>query len=79
MGGVAALVMAIIGVASFYLNRPAYETLYKSEERCRERVYSDVKATYKKIRMNSYAFPEHVVISEAARDLISKILIGDPT
>ena len=24
----------------------------------------DVKTTYKKIRMNSYAFPEHVIISE---------------
>ena len=33
MGGVAALVMAIIGVASFYLNRPAYETLYVGLER----------------------------------------------
>lgn len=39
---------------------------------------SDVKTTYKKIRMNSYAFPEHVTISDAAKDLISKILIGDP-
>ena len=28
MGGIAALVMAVIGVASVYLNRPAYETLY---------------------------------------------------
>lgn len=40
---------------------------------------SDVKATYKKIRMNAYSFPEHVLISEGARDLISSILIGDPT
>lgn len=40
---------------------------------------SDVKTTYKRIRMNAYSFPEHVVISEAAKDLISKILIGDPT
>ena len=40
---------------------------------------SDVKATYKKIRMNAYSFPEHVAISESARDIISKILIGDPT
>lgn len=29
--------------------------------------------------MNAYTFPEHVPISEAAKDLISKILIGDPT
>ena len=40
---------------------------------------ADVKTTYKRIRMNAYSFPEHVVISEAAKDLISKILIGDPT
>jgi polo-like kinase 1 len=29
--------------------------------------------------MNAYSFPDHVVISEAAKDLISKILIGDPS
>ncbi len=29
--------------------------------------------------MNSYAFPDHVPISDAAKDLISKILIGDPS
>lgn len=40
---------------------------------------SDVKTTYKRIRMNAYSFPDHVQISEAAKDLISKILIGDPT
>ena len=39
---------------------------------------SDVKTTYRKIRMNSYAFPEHVIISDAAKDLITKILVGDP-
>jgi flagellar M-ring protein FliF len=33
MAGVAALVLAIIGVASIYLNRPAYETLYVGLER----------------------------------------------
>lgn len=40
---------------------------------------SDVKTTYKRIRMNAYSFPEHVTISDAAKDLISKILNGDPT
>ena len=40
---------------------------------------SDVKATYKRIRMNAYTFPDHVPISDAAKDLISKILIGDPS
>jgi len=39
----------------------------------------DVKTTYKKIKMNSYNFPEHVPISDAARNLITKILIPDPT
>ncbi|MGP2493673.1 flagellar basal-body MS-ring/collar protein FliF [Mesorhizobium sp. PUT5] len=33
LGGMAALVIAIIGVASVYLNRPAYETLYVGLER----------------------------------------------
>lgn len=33
MGGVAALVIAIIAIASIYLNRPAYETLYVGLER----------------------------------------------
>ena len=39
---------------------------------------SDVKSTYKKIRMNSYSFPDHVQISESAKNLIKLILIGDP-
>ena len=39
----------------------------------------DVKTTYKKIRMNSYSFPEHVPISDAAKNLITKILNLDPT
>jgi polo-like kinase 1 len=39
----------------------------------------DVKTTYKKIRMNSYSFPDHVPISDSARNLISKILLLDPT
>ena len=39
---------------------------------------SDVKTTYRRIRMNQYSFPDHVIISEPAKDLIQKILIGDP-
>ena len=39
----------------------------------------DVKTTYKKIRMNSYSFPEHVIISDAAKNLITKILNLEPT
>lgn len=33
LGGIAALVLAVVGVASVYLNRPAYETLYVGLER----------------------------------------------
>ncbi|WP_315925458.1 flagellar basal-body MS-ring/collar protein FliF [Mesorhizobium sp. SP-1A] len=33
LGGIAALVIAVIGIGSFYLNRPAYETLYVGLER----------------------------------------------
>ena len=39
---------------------------------------TDVKATYRRIRQNSYSFPDHVAISDAARDLITRILTGDP-
>jgi len=39
----------------------------------------DVKTTYKKIRMNSYSFPEHVPLSDAAKGLITKILNLDPS
>jgi polo-like kinase 1 len=28
--------------------------------------------------MNAYSFPEHIIISDAARDLITQILNGDP-
>src|SRR4026208_528866 len=33
LAGIAALVMAVIGIGSVYLNRPAYETLYVGLER----------------------------------------------
>ena len=39
---------------------------------------SDVKTTYRRIRMNAYTFPDHVHISDAARDMITKILTNDP-
>ena len=47
------------------IGKPPYET-------------PDVKTTYKKIRMNNYYFPDHVPISDNARNLISKILNLDP-
>lgn len=39
---------------------------------------NDVKTTYKRIKMNAYSFPEHVIISAAAKNLITKILNTDP-
>lgn len=39
----------------------------------------EVKTTYKKIKACSYSFPEHVTISENARNLITKILVLDPS
>jgi polo-like kinase 1 len=38
----------------------------------------DVKTTYKRIKMNSYSFPERAVISEACKALITDILCTDP-
>ena len=56
-----------IGVICYTLliGKPPFET-------------SDVKTTYRRIRMNAYSFPEHVQISTAARALITKILNSDP-
>ena len=39
----------------------------------------DVKTTYKRIKMNAYTFPENAIISEAAKNLISQILVLDPS
>ena len=38
----------------------------------------DVKETYKKIKINEYSYPDEAIISEAAKNLISKILVLDP-
>ena len=40
---------------------------------------SDVKTTYRKIKMNAYSFPDHITISEASKNLITKILNLDPS
>lgn len=53
-------------IYTLIIGKPPYET-------------PDVKTTYRKIRMNSYSFPEHVPISDSARNLITKILNLDPT
>jgi len=39
---------------------------------------TDVKATYDRIKKNSYSFPENVPISDGARELITRILCKDP-
>ena len=39
----------------------------------------DVKTTYKRIKLNSYSFPETAIISEAAKNLITQILVTDPS
>jgi len=57
-----------LGVLAYTLivGRPPFET-------------QDVKSTYKRIKTNSYGFPEHIEISEEAKSLISRILIGNPS
>ena len=39
----------------------------------------DVKTTYKRIKMNAYSFPESAIISDSAKDLITQILVTDPS
>lgn len=53
-------------IYTLLIGKPPYET-------------PDVKTTYKKIKMNSYSFPDHVPISDAAKSLITKILNLDPS
>ena len=40
---------------------------------------NDVKLTYRRIKMNAYSFPENISISEELKDLITNILVNDPT
>lgn len=56
-----------IGVIIYTLiiGRPPYET-------------EDVKETYKRIQENNYNFPNHIYISDEAKDLIEKILVMNP-
>ena len=39
----------------------------------------DKKIIYTRIKMNNYSFPKSIVISEAAKNLISQILVIDPS
>lgn len=52
-------------VYTLLIGKPPFET-------------SDVKTTYKRIRMNAYTFPEHIPISQEAKALVTRILHSDP-
>ena len=56
-----------LGVIFYTLlfGRPPFET-------------SDVKQTYKRIKSNSYQFPENVKVPHSAKDMIQRILKTDP-
>lgn len=51
---------------TFLIGKPPFET-------------TDVKTTYRRIRMCSYSFPDNVLISSQAKNLITKILATDPS
>ena len=53
-------------VYTLLIGKPPFET-------------SDVKTTYRRIKMNAYSFPDHITISSQSRDLITKILNLDPS
>lgn len=56
-----------LGVILFTLlvGKPPFET-------------SSVKTTYRRIKANAYAFPEHILVSDEAKDLVTKLLNLDP-
>ena len=53
-------------IYTLIIGRPPFET-------------PEVKSTYKKIKMCAYTFPEHIPYSENVRNIISKILVIDPS
>jgi polo-like kinase 1 len=57
-----------LGVIAYTLlvGKPPFET-------------SDVKTTYRRIRMNAYSFPENVPLSEQSKSLITRILVTEPS
>ncbi|CAG9330163.1 unnamed protein product [Blepharisma stoltei] len=57
-----------LGIVAYTLlvGKPPFET-------------SDVKNTYRRIRMNDYSFPDHVPLSEQSKSLITRILVNDPS
>ena len=52
-------------IYTLIIGRPPFET-------------SEVKTTYKRIKMNAYSFPDGAIISDAAKSLIIDILVTDP-
>jgi len=56
-----------IGVILYTMlvGRPPFET-------------SNVKTTYKRIKMNFYTFPDHITISREAKDLVQQLLKKEP-
>ena len=56
-----------LGVLAYTLliGKPPFET-------------QDIKTTYRRIKTNAYAFPEHVQISAEAKTFISQILVTEP-
>lgn len=52
-------------VYTLIIGKPPFET-------------QEVKATYRRIKMNAYSFPDGAVISDAAKNLINEILVTDP-
>jgi polo-like kinase 1 len=40
---------------------------------------SNVKKTYSRIWTNAYSFPDHINVSEKAKNLVKRILIKEPT
>jgi len=52
-------------IYAFLIGKPPFET-------------TEVKKTYKRIKRNSYSFPDYVPISENAKALIAKLLVLDP-
>lgn len=53
-------------IYTLIIGRPPFET-------------PEVKSTYKKIKMCAYTFPEHIPYTENVRNIISKILVIDPS
>jgi len=47
------------------IGRPPFET-------------TEVKKTYQRIKRNAYTFPDYIPISDAAKSLISRLLVLDP-